>query len=202
MMLNARLGWIATGSGIASLSQSDRPFAAVCSSRTTRQGSCAETGSRCCADGASTNNSRAEASISMVSRLSALADGASGATATPARKAPRNTIAYSMELSAQIAMASPGPTPSRCNAAATSLMRASSWAKFRRRVSWISAAWSGRCAAQCAMRSGMAAKAWSRSKASGRARVFMATRSVGRKQFQPSAVIASAGSAIRSANGR
>jgi hypothetical protein len=38
-------------------------------------------------------------------------EGASGATATPARRAPRNTAAYSSEVPAQMAMASVGRMP-------------------------------------------------------------------------------------------
>ncbi len=36
--------------------------------------------------------------------LAAVEDGASGATATPARNAPRNTAAYSIEVPAQMAI--------------------------------------------------------------------------------------------------
>ncbi|MCY1219100.1 hypothetical protein D9M72_310620 [compost metagenome] len=74
---------------------------------------------------ASVNRMRAPASATMPARLSGVDDGASGATTTPARTAPRYTAAYSIEDDAQMAMASPGRTPSRASAAAMRSMAAS-----------------------------------------------------------------------------
>ena len=47
------------------------------------------------------------ASSTMRARLAGVELGASGATTTPARKAPRKTAAYSIDELAQIAIASP-----------------------------------------------------------------------------------------------
>ncbi len=74
----------------------------------------------------SRNKSLAPQSAIIAAREAGVEEGASGAIATPARKAPRKTAAYSIEVAAQIAIASPAPTPSRCKAAATRSMMASS----------------------------------------------------------------------------
>src|SRR5262245_50933860 len=58
-------------------------------------------------------------------RPSAVDDGASGDTATPARKPPTNVARYSTEEGAQTAMTSPDFTPSRCRLAATRSTKAS-----------------------------------------------------------------------------
>jgi hypothetical protein len=71
------------------------------------------TGSNAFATDASTNSSVAPASATMVAMLAAVDDGASGATAMPARSVPRNTAEYSMDIPAQTAIACPGLIPSR-----------------------------------------------------------------------------------------
>jgi len=60
----------------------------------------------------------AAASFTIAAKSVGVDDGASGATATPARNAPRNTAAYSIEDSAQIEIASRGLRPLACNDAA------------------------------------------------------------------------------------
>lgn len=71
---------------------------------------------------ASMNNNLAPQSCTIAAKSRGVEDGASGATATPARSAPRNVTTYSAEDSAQIAMLSHGWTPSRCKAAVTRLI--------------------------------------------------------------------------------
>ena len=86
----------------------------------------ASTAAKLAAVPASTNSSFAPESASMPARLFAVSPGASGATTTPARRAPRKTAAYSTEALAQTAIASCGRTPSRCSAAAMRSISASS----------------------------------------------------------------------------
>ena len=69
--------------------------------------------------GSSRNRIFAPQSDSIVANASGVDEGASGATATPARSAPRNIAPYSTHDAAQIEMTSPACTPSRCNEAAT-----------------------------------------------------------------------------------
>jgi hypothetical protein len=75
---------------------------------------------------ASTNSRLACASATMRARLDGVLPGASGATTTPARSAPRKTNACITDGAPHSAIASPGTSPSRCSAAATRSMRASS----------------------------------------------------------------------------
>jgi hypothetical protein len=70
------------------------------------------------ATGSVRKKSFAPQSASMVSKESGVAEGGSGATATPARNAPRNTDAYSTFAAPLIAITSPLRRPSRCTAAA------------------------------------------------------------------------------------
>ena len=86
------------------------------------------TGSSVFATPASRKSSFAPASAAMPASSSAVHEGARGATTTPARSAPMYTAAYSMEVVAQIAIASRGARPSRCKAAATRSSKASSCA--------------------------------------------------------------------------
>lgn len=93
MMLNAAAGSTLTGAGCApsGASQSSKapPGATPSSEMHCRP---ASAGTRSWA-ALSRNRWRAWASRSMEARLSAVDDGASGATTTPARRAPRNSAA-------------------------------------------------------------------------------------------------------------
>jgi hypothetical protein len=148
MMLNGQSGRIATGFGWlpAGASQFEKRVPAADSSSAI-QGTAirVRTGASSAATAASTKNRRASALAAMSAMVCGVEEGASGATATPARRAPRNTAAYSSEVPAQMAMASVGRMPSRCRVAATRSIIASSVAKETRRSPSISAGWSGRC---------------------------------------------------------
>jgi hypothetical protein len=106
----------------------------------------------------SRNSNLARLSANMVARLSALDEGASGATAAPARRAPRNTAAYSMHDGAQIAIDSPQATASRWSEAATRSINASSSPKLSVRSSWIRAGAYGRSCACARTNSAMRPK--------------------------------------------
>ena len=67
-----------------------------------------------------------------------------------------NTATYSSELAAQIAIAWPALTPSRCSEAATRSAIASSWPQLTLRSPWTSAVWVGKAAAWRASRSAIA----------------------------------------------
>ncbi len=127
MMLNGQSGCTSTGAGVAPAGSSQASKArpgAMPSSETQREGSARSPSAASAA--ASTNSSLACASPSIDAKLSGVTDGASGATTTPARRAPRNTAAWRGELCAQIAIASPGFRPARCSEAATRSISASS----------------------------------------------------------------------------
>ncbi len=70
-------------------------------------------------DGFVVKKSFAPASEIIVAMVSGVEEGASGAVTTPIDSAPRNKVAYSMEVEAQTEMASRCLTPSRCRLAAT-----------------------------------------------------------------------------------
>ena len=127
-MLNAHSGSGVTSAGFApggaSQLSSDAP--AADSSREMRFAAMRpDTGSRFFDTAASRNNSFAPASAAIAASSVAVHEGASGATIAPARRAPRYTAAYSSDVPAQIATASCGAMPSRCNAAATLSISAS-----------------------------------------------------------------------------
>src|SRR3569623_2954549 len=111
MMVNAQSGRISTGAcvapGAASQSLNGRA-ASLSSSAISVARIDARTGAIASPTVLSTNSSRASASSAIVARLSGEEEGASGATATPARNAPRNTAAYAIEVAAQLALASRG----------------------------------------------------------------------------------------------
>ena len=89
-MLNAASGVMATGRGRAPAGASQSSQARPSSAMRGRVGSGG--GRRSCVL-ASVNSRRAPASRYIEARLSAVAEGASGATATPARSAPMNRAA-------------------------------------------------------------------------------------------------------------
>ena len=74
----------------------------------------------------STKKKRAPESAAIAATEAGVSEGAIGATATPARRAPRKTATYSIELAAQIAIASRAFTPEAWSVAATRSMSASS----------------------------------------------------------------------------
>ncbi len=115
MMLNGAPGSIDTGCGFA-LSGASHSRIEIGTRRNDAGNFCP---SSAAAIGASRNRILAPQSASIVANASGVDDGASGATATPARKAPRKIAPYSTHEAAQIEMASPACTPSRCNEAAT-----------------------------------------------------------------------------------
>ena len=95
MMLKAVPGCTSAGSGVApsgaSQSTSERPMAEPSSATRAMPPGCA--GPITSAAPASAKRMRASASEIMRARLAGVEPGASGATATPARSAPRNTAA-------------------------------------------------------------------------------------------------------------
>src|SRR5574337_1446387 len=96
MRLNGQSGSIATGSGFAPAGASQCAKASV-SSRVSGIASPDVTpapSSAACAS-PSTNHRRAPASVAIATSCGGVADGASGAAASPARSAPRNTPRYS-----------------------------------------------------------------------------------------------------------
>src|SRR3954449_8009021 len=62
-------------------------------------------------------------SFAIAAKSCGVDDGASGATAMPARSAPRKAATYSIELDAQIEITSHGCSPSACSDAATRSIR-------------------------------------------------------------------------------
>ena len=105
---------------------------------------------------ASTKKWRAPQSPTMVASCCGEEWVESGATATPARRPPRNTAAYSSELAAQMATVWPGFRPSRCKEAAMRSTIASSWPQVTLRWPCTNAVCRGRAAACLAMRSAIA----------------------------------------------
>src|SRR5450759_3365218 len=107
MMLNGQSGSMSAGTGFApaganhTANESFEP-----SSPMRRAVMRSRTGSSAGVTAASRNNSVAPASAAMVATLAAVDEGASGATAMPARRPPRKTAAYTIEVVAQMAMAS------------------------------------------------------------------------------------------------
>src|SRR5262245_24101659 len=105
MMLNAASGSTVTGAGVLS-SGASHACTAVPAAPPSMLTSLSPAGSACPASaeatGASRNRIVAALSASIVTSASGVEDGASGATATPARNAPRNTQTYSMLAVAQM----------------------------------------------------------------------------------------------------
>src|SRR3954471_4917482 len=120
MMLKVQSGSIGTGRGLvagaAHHALHGRPHPP--SSSDTRHGASAET-PIAAAVAWSMNRIFAPESFTIAAKSCAAEDGATGATATPARKAPRKAATYSIELDAQIEITSRGCSPSACIAAAT-----------------------------------------------------------------------------------
>src|ERR1700722_16203688 len=67
----------------------------------------------------STKTNLAPQSAIIAARLAGVDEGASGATAIPARRAPRKTARYSTEADAQVAIESRGAKVARCTLAGT-----------------------------------------------------------------------------------
>ena len=114
MMLNAQPGSISTAGAVApsGASQASKGWPTSEPSRDTF-GAATATSPISLATAASTKKILAPESAIITPRLSAVDEGANGATATPARRAPKNAATYSIEVEAQMAMTSRGPTPSR-----------------------------------------------------------------------------------------
>ena len=127
MMLKVQSGAIATAAGRAPWGaiQCVKGSPAEPSSSETR-GQAEATESKVSRVDSSRNSTCAPQSVTIAARLAGVEDGASGATATPARSAPRNTTRYSTELNAQIAIESRVATPWLRRLAATRSMPASS----------------------------------------------------------------------------
>lgn len=87
----------------------------------------------------SAKKSVAPLSATIVATWDGSAPAGNGATATPARRAPMKTAAYSMALAPQIAMACVGCTPPCCSAAATLSMNTSSSRQLMARSPCLSA---------------------------------------------------------------
>src|SRR5512140_432183 len=152
MMLNGQFGCTFTGRGFAptGASQSCNDGWLEPSMKMRRAG-VSKAGAT-----ASTNRCAAPLSATIPANCAGREPVGIGATAAPARNAPRNTAAYSSELAAQIAMRCCGRTPSRCNDAATRSTMASSWPQVTLRPPCTSARWPGRAAACWRTRSAMA----------------------------------------------
>ena len=132
MMLKVQSGATSTGLGFAPSGASHRVKAspALLSSSAIR-GRFSAIVSNVSRVEASTNTSAASQSAIIAARLADVEDGASGATAIPARNAPRKTARYSTDAEAQIAIALRGGAPSRCRLAAMRSTRVSSSAQVR-----------------------------------------------------------------------
>src|SRR5688572_13186888 len=105
MILNAAAGSIDTGAGVAPAASSQRSSASSAADPSSEM-RLAEHAmpSNEAALAASANTNFAPQSDSIICMLSGRDDVGSGATATPARSAPRNTAPYSMLPAAQIAI--------------------------------------------------------------------------------------------------
>ena len=115
MMLNASAGAISTGAGRAppGARHCEKGSPAAESSSAIRLIEKPPALARLAAVDASRKRCVAPLSMTMPASCSAVDDGASGETTTPARSAPRNSVAYSMEVVAQTAMVARCATPSR-----------------------------------------------------------------------------------------
>src|SRR5437868_12564290 len=120
MILKVQSGSIETGRGRVpgGASQAPKGRPQPRSSRETRNGASAA-GPIADAVVSSMNRIFAPESFTIAAKSCGVDDGASGATATPARNAPRNVATYSIPLSAQTEITSRGFNPSACIAAAT-----------------------------------------------------------------------------------
>jgi hypothetical protein len=129
MMLKPWSGSTVTGSGFAPFgaSHASKAIPAAEPSSATRLAVIwPATPSSCFATPASRKNTFAPLSFSIITRLSGVEDGASGATIAPARRMPKKVAPYSTEVVAQTAATSASFTPSRCRATAMRSISSSS----------------------------------------------------------------------------
>src|ERR1700691_2170180 len=110
MMLKVQSGATSTGLGFTPSDASHRPKLSPALSSSAIRGRFKAMVSKVSRVEASTKTSAASQSAIIAARLADVEDGASGATAIPARKAPRKTARYSTEADAQIAIAPRGRT--------------------------------------------------------------------------------------------